>query len=123
MRPSAWTTIPSGADIPPTIRSTDPSAFSAERKPVLISLKSRRPALSNTRSSGAGWFWSRTCGPAEAAVAAHAANGDVFGLATGVGVTCCVTGACRHAVTVINIRARAARFAVADMVKLLIDLV
>jgi hypothetical protein len=56
-------------------------------------------------------------------VAAQAANGDVFGLATGLGVTCRVTGACWHAVTVINITARAARFAVADIVKLLIDLV
>jgi hypothetical protein len=59
-----------------------------------MSLKRRRPSLSNARSSGAGKFLSKTCGPDAAGVAGHAANPErlmlalALGVGDGVGVAC-----------------------------------
>ncbi|MEA2668900.1 MAG: hypothetical protein QOJ33_1834, partial [Chloroflexota bacterium] len=54
--------------------------------PVLMSLNSSRPLLSNARSSGAGCFCNSTCGPGEAGAAGQAARADTVGLGDGVGV-------------------------------------
>jgi hypothetical protein len=55
--------------------------------------------------------------------AGHAAIADAFGLGDAVGVTFGATGPCWHAATVTNSTAMAARFAVAEIVRPLIDLV
>jgi hypothetical protein len=58
-----------------------------------MSLKSSPPSLSNARSSGAGRFRSKTCGPGDAGEAGHAVSGDAVTLvlALDVGVA---FGAC-----------------------------